>query len=416
MVKSMGTNSSTESRIPLSLNQASPVDSPRPKHMWPVWLLFFFQYAGVGVFFTYLNMFFRSAGLSGTQIGVINMVTALVGVASVTGWGYLSDLTGKNRYLIAIGAGGALLVAQFIPWINSFTGFLALGSLGSMLSAAPATLVDSTTLGLLGSRREDYGRYRMGGSLGYIITALSAGFIFDRVGMRWMFPIYGIIMTLFALTALRLPDAPPAPQARAKGDIAKLVRQPVWIIFTLSIFLAWIAVNASIQFMGVSLQSMGASQSLVGIAVTIGAITEVPFMLYSGPLLRRFGAVRLLLVGMSIMVVRFFLLGWMPSPEWAIPINMLNGPAFVFFWNSAITYLNKMATAATASTAQGLLNSTMSLAGVVSSLLTGWLFDQLGPNGLYTVMGFCCLGALIVFGAGTSLNRNAAPQPAPKSE
>ena len=40
---------------------------------------------------------------------------------------------------------------------------------------------------------------------------------------------------------------------------------------------------------------------------------------------------------------------------------------------------------------QGLLASTFSLAGVVSSLLSGWLFDTLGPTGLFTVMGFLAL-------------------------
>lgn len=394
----------------MNQTQILPVAPPRQKRLWAVWLLFFFQFAAIGVYYTYLNIYYRNAGLSGTQIGLINMTTALIGVASVAGWGYLSDLTGKNRYLIAIGAGGALLVAQFIPLVNSFMGFLALGALGSVLSAAPATLVDSTTLAMLGSRREDYGLFRLGGTLGYIITSLSAGFIFDQAGLRWMFPSYGALMLLFALTALLLPDVAPAPMNRAKGDLAQLVRQPAWIIFTVSIFFAWIAVNSSIQFMGVSLQALGANQSLIGIAVTIGAVIEIPFMFFSGRLLRRFGPVRLLLVSFVLMVIRFFLLGWMPSPEWAIAINMLAGPAYAFFWNSAITYLNKMATTATANTAQGLFNSVISLAGMVSALLAGWLFDLIGPNGLYTVMAFCALGALFTFAIGSRLSAPAAFQ------
>jgi PPP family 3-phenylpropionic acid transporter len=165
--------------------------------------------------------------------------------------------------------------------------------------------------------------------------------------------------------------------------------------------------------MGVVLQAMGANKGLIGLAVTIGAVVELPFMLYSGWLLRRFGPIRLLLVGFALMVLRFFLLGWMPAPEWAIAINMLAGPAYVFFWNSAITYLNKMATPATANTAQGLFNSFISLASMASALLAGWLFDLLGPTGLYTVMGFCALGALLTFGIGTRLS---TPLAAPETE
>ncbi len=357
--------------------------------MWIVWLLFFFQFAAIGVFYTYLNMYYRLAGLSGAQIGLINMSTALVGVASAVGWGYLSDRTRKNRLLIAFGAGGGLLVVQLVPLAHSFVGFLLLGCLGSLLNTAPGTLVDSTTLALLGERREDYGRYRLGGSFGYILTALSAGFIFDRIGIQWMFPAYGMIMACFVIVALRLPDAPYIPKEHtARSGLGYLARQPAWVVFTLCVFLAWIASNASIMFMGVVLQSMGASQSLIGVAVTIGAIVEVPLMMFSGRLLRRFGAVRLFTVALILNTLRFFLLAWMPAPGWAVLINLLNGPAFVFFWTSAVTYINKLAPRSLSGTAQGLFNSTTSLAGVVSSLLTGILFDQLGPHGMFSVMGF----------------------------
>ena len=382
-------------------SETPSIESPRRKRMWVLWLLFFFQFAAVGVYFTYLNIYFRQAGLSGTQIGLLNMTTALVGVASVSGWGYLSDLTGKNRLLIAIGAAGALVAAQFIPLVHTFAGFLVLGCLGSLMGSAPMTLVDSTTLALLGEKREDYGRFRLGGSIGYVLTALTAGFVFDRTGLQLIFPAYGVIMTMFVVVALLLPDATAQPRERSKAEIGQLVRRPVWIIFTISVFLAWIANYATIMFLGVTLQTMGASKSLIGVAITIGAIVEAPLMVYSGPLLRRFGPVRLLLTGFLLMAIRNFLLGWMPSPGWAVAINLLNGPAYVFYWNSAVTYLNKMATTSTTGTAQGLFNSTISLAGVVSSLLTGYLFDLLGPNGLYTVMAFCCLAALVLFRVGT---------------
>ncbi len=55
-----------------------------------------------------------------------------------------------------------------------------------------------------------------------------------------------------------------------------------------------------------------------------------------------------------------------------------------------------------AGTAQGLFNSTIGLAGVVSALLTGSLFDLVGSSGMFSVMGFCCLVASFLF-AGMNL-------------
>jgi PPP family 3-phenylpropionic acid transporter len=152
--------------------------APVIRRPWVLWFMFFFQFAAIGAYFVYLNVWLHQAGLSGTEIGTINMTTALVGLVSVSLWGYLSDLTGKNRLLIAAGAAGALLAAQFIPLAHTFAGFLVLGCIGSAMGNGPGTLIDSSTLALLGDRREDYGRYRLGGSFGYILTSLSAGFIY----------------------------------------------------------------------------------------------------------------------------------------------------------------------------------------------------------------------------------------------
>lgn len=369
---------------------------------WALWLLFFFYYAAIGAYFAYLNIYYRSAGLSGTEIGVLNMTSSIIGVASAVFWGNLADRTGKPRWLIAVGAVLGLTLAQFIPLMHSFWGFLALSAAGSLLGSAPGTLVDSTTMALLGERRNDYGRFRLGGSIGYIIMAPLAGIIFDQpqFGLKIMFPIYGIIMVIFAAIALLLPDLPVKVSSKENREIGAMMRQPVWLLLIACVFLAWIAYYASITFTGVLLSSMGANQTLIGRAVTIGAIVELPFMLFSPQILRRFGPVLLLAVAFGLSVLRYFLLSWMPSPEWAIPINALNGPAFVLFWNSAVNLANRLAPPGMAGTAQGLLSSTMSLSGVVSALLTGILTDKLTPNGVFLVMAFVTLAAFLLFVAG----------------
>jgi PPP family 3-phenylpropionic acid transporter len=382
-----------------------------PGRPWAFWMLFFFQYAAIAVYFTYLNVYFRGVGLSGTEIGWINMASALVGVASAVLWGSLADRTGRPRFLIAAGAVGALLVTQLIPMVDGFGVYLLLSVLGGVFNAAPMTLADSTTLAWLGDRREDYGRYRLGGSVGYILVGMGIGFVFDWLGLRWMFPLYGVLMLAFAAVALFLPDLPVRSEARAPGAVGAMMRRPAWIVLILSIFLIWIASYATITFLGVVLDAQGGSQALIGIASTVGAVIEVPFMMFSPLLLRKFGPARLMVIAIALQVLRFLLLAWLPSPEWAIPFNALNGPAFVLWWNSALTLSNRMAPPGLAGTAQGLIASTMSLGGVVSALLAGVLFDRLGPAGLFLVMALCTFTALVLFSAGNmrAFQKEAAP-------
>ena len=60
-----------------------------------LWVLFFFQFAAIGVYFTFLNVYYKGVGLSGTHIGLISMVSGVAGMAGSFLWGYLSDRTGK---------------------------------------------------------------------------------------------------------------------------------------------------------------------------------------------------------------------------------------------------------------------------------------------------------------------------------
>ncbi|HEY9076670.1 MAG TPA: MFS transporter [Anaerolineaceae bacterium] len=384
----------------------------QPHRLWVLWMMFFFQFAALGVYFTFLNVYFRQAGMSGTQIGLLSMAAGLAGVGSSVVWGYLNDRTRKPRLLISLGVLGTLIVAQFIPYVSGFWAFLVLGCLGSMMNTAPSTLVDSTTLVLLGKRREDYGRYRLGGSIGYIISGFVAGFIYDKIGLRAMFPTYGIVMLCFSISALLLPKVTTQLARRGSEGIGQMIRKPSWLLFIFVLFMTWITTNASMMFLNVALSVMGANQILIGISSTVPAIVEIPFMFFSGSLLRRYGPTRLIVVGMALMSVRFLLLGIMPAPEWAIGINILNGIAFVFFWNSAINYAFRLAPPGMAGTAQGMLTSTTSLAGVVSALLSGWLLDRLGPNGIFQFMTVLVLFALLLFITGQRLiNRKATTSP-----
>ena len=388
---------------PSSRSQDTPA---APGRLRALWVLFFFQFAAVGVYFTFLNVYYKQAGLSGAQIGFIGMASGIAGIAGSFVWGYLSDRTGRHREFIAVGAVGALLVAQLIPLValarlpDPFAVYVVLGCVGGLMTSSTSALVDSTALALLGSNRQAYGRYRLGGSVGYIVATVVSGFVFDLVGYLWMFPAYGLLMACFGFAALRLPRRDVHLSGTGRHEIGSMIRQPDWLILIGSVFLLWIAYFASMQFMGIVLKSMGASDPLIAVAAVIGAVVELPFMAYSGPLIQRFGPARLLWFSILLQAIRFALLSQMQAPAWALVINLLNGPGFVLFWNSALILVARLAPPGLAATAQGFFASTISLAGLLGASLGGVLLDQLGPGGLYLILTAFCLASGAVFGLG----------------
>ena len=386
-----------------------PLLPASPKRFPVLWVMFFFQFAGIGVYFTFLNIYYKEIGLSSTQIGLMSMVASAVGMGGSFLWGYLSDRSGRPNRLIAFGALGGLLAAQCIPLVrtfnleNPFLLYVLIGCISSLMISAPGTLVDSTTIAMLGERSNDYGRYRLSGSVGYILTTIAAGYILDRSGLVWIFPSYALLMLIFALSALRLPQGGVRLADPGWGKIGEMLRNPALLLLAVTVFLFWIAYNASIMFFGVALKTLGASTALISYASVIGAVVEIPFMALSGRLIHRFGPVRLLWFALLLQVIRFFLLACMTDPIWAVAINLLNGPGFVLFYNSRLSYTSRLAPPNLLATAQGYFSSIASLAAILSSLISGLLLDNFGPSGLFLALSGICLAALLLFGVGTRL-------------
>jgi hypothetical protein len=56
-----------------SLATSEPISADRIAHL-AVRLLYFFFYAGMGMFFSFINVYYLEIGLSGVQIGLLSTI------------------------------------------------------------------------------------------------------------------------------------------------------------------------------------------------------------------------------------------------------------------------------------------------------------------------------------------------------
>jgi len=373
-----------------------------------LFFVYMFFFAGVGFYMTFINVYYHSAGLSGTQIGLIATAAGLAGFGGGSLSGYLSDRTGQARIILGVSAAGSAIVALLNMAVNSFGGFLILACFFAVFNTAMFTLTDSVTLAMLAERSADYGRYRIGGSIGFIFTSASSGFIFQQTGLIWMFPAYALTMLFFTVLAFRLPRLAVRETSRSGQSIGVMMRKPAWMIFAGSVFLTWLASSGVFAFLAVTMKSMGASDPLIGMASAVSALTEAPFMIISGWFLHKLGPSKMIWLSYLVYAIRIFLFSLIPTPGWVIPLNMINGPTYVLFWTGCIQYASRMAPDSLKATAQGLIVSATNLSSVVGVLLSGWLFDQLGPTGIFRILSLFCLAAFVLFGLGR-LRKEPAP-------
>jgi PPP family 3-phenylpropionic acid transporter len=364
--------------------------------------LYFTIWAAIGAFWPFIYLYYRTEiGLTGAQIGLIVMVGAGTGTLSAPLWGMLNDRLGRTRLLLTIQALGLVVVCLILGELHTFASILIVAGIFSVFSSPIMPLLDSTTLRLLGERRDLYGAYRAWGTIGFVITCTLAGFLIERAGMKLIFPAYSAGVFIFWLLSLRLPDqrAVRGGPSRLAG-LGQMVRQRAWLIFAASVFLLWFSVMGAFAFLGIVIVEMGGAQRLVGLAATIAALTEIPTFQYSSRLLRRFGPPRLLAVAMGVYAFRLLLYALMPSASWVLWLALLQGASYGIFLVGAVAYANELAPVELKSTAQGLLVSVMSLANLGAGLAGGWLLDHVGGSGLFSAMMLTCLAALGVFIVG----------------
>jgi nitrate/nitrite transporter NarK len=75
---------------------------------FPLALFWFLSFSGFGIFFLYFALSLReSAGLDGTQIGLVLSIPPLVGLVAQPLWGYAADRTGARRGILILVTAGA---------------------------------------------------------------------------------------------------------------------------------------------------------------------------------------------------------------------------------------------------------------------------------------------------------------------
>ena len=371
--------------------------------------LYFLYYAAIGGFSYYLFIYYNQIGLSSTQIGILSSVGPLMGMLAGPLWGWVSDRLSITRPLFIFAAAATLGLTYLLSTTVLFSGIMFLTILMSFFTSPLMTLLDSTTLVLLGKRSDLYGQQRLWGSAGYILTSYFFGQFLQAHGMRWIFPGYIIIMGLYLLVSFGLPlQRPKAAVSSIDKGIFQLLKQRSWALFSASMIVMAIGMNSIIVFLAVYMVRLGSSPGLVGTVGALGALVEIPFMYAGSWLIRRFGSRTILLIGYAGYFLRLLVYAVMPVPGWALFGSATNGISYSFMQTSSVAFVDEITPAHWKGTGMGLYNATFSLGGMINGDLNGSLLDSIG-GGMYTVnAGLLVVGMLLLLFTGSKVGRPGA--------
>ncbi len=359
---------------------------------------YFLFYGAYSVLLPFLAIFYEAHGLTGGQIGLLAAISPIISFFGAPLWTGAADASHRHKLAAMLSILGVAGICFIIPGIATFGGLLLMISLYAFFGAPTVALVDSAVLIMLDDRKERYGRVRLWGTVGYGVIAPFAGTLIGRLGLQWAFWGYAILMLGGLLLITQIPFHQSRSGGSFRGGMRTLLSNRPWMLFLVMVFIAGIG-NATINnYLFVYMQSLGASNTLMGFALTVSTISEIPAMFFSDRLLRRFGARGMLIIAMTTIGLRLICYSLTTQPWVVLVIQLCHGLTFAAIYTAGVHYADQVASPGLKATTQGMFNGTlMGFGAAAGGLLGGILLDNFSPGGMYGFIGTLVLVGLIAF-------------------
>lgn len=347
---------------------------------------YFFYFAGVGVYVIFMPKVLTDLGYSEFEVGVIYMAAPFMRFLLPFIFRHFLALTPKVYVLSLL----FTLIATLLFMVTSDSFWLYLLANLFFGAAMGVSLPYVETIALSSLKKNDYGRVRLWGSLGFTGIALWLGRILESPEQAFYYlSIVAFTTLIFGAMLVRYDlDSQPSSEEDRSFSLSKY-----WA-FWLSAFLMQVGFGGFYNFFTIYETAHGVSLEVVSWMWSFGVLCEIVMLYFQGPLLQR-NLLRILQFAMLAGALRWLIL-------WAYPDSLtltfasqsLHAVSFALYHTAAITYVYSIYTQKKLAQ-QFFLGIAFGLGGSVGALLSGKLYGEnlFLYEALITLLG---VGALLI--------------------
>jgi PPP family 3-phenylpropionic acid transporter len=265
-----------------------------------------------------------------------------------------------------------------------------------------AALLDALTLREVPA---SFGAVRSWGTAGYALSALMTGASVAYFGSRAiLYFTTGLLVCSFA-AAWAIPKEPPPPprnDAARAGEsrhfvalVGVLLRRPrVLLLFGVAL-LQEMGLAPYDALFAAYLTKVGGAMA-AGIAVPLGAGAEFVFLLTGGPLVRRLGPERLLLLSCVASSVRWGLIAVVTNPVALVVIQVFHSLSFGAFYMAAVMLMDRETPPALRASGQGIFGSfSFGVCAALAMWIAGLVEPRAGMQGVFALASITSLVAAL---------------------
>ncbi len=371
-----------------------------PSPIAAVSLAYFTYYAAIGCFFPFIGVHFRRLGLDGAQIGIL-MTAPAIGVAVFAPlWGMLADRFDKHRLVLRVSLVPAAVAAAALTRADNFMDLLPLSVAWAFFVAPSSSIIDSYAVAISEQFVVAFGRLRLWGTLGFIVgVAVLGWWMGDAVDSRFLL-VYSACLLCTAAATLAFPAIHRQTRRMTLRDVGDALHRPALVALLAAYFVLSIALSTVNQYFGIYMTELGASARLLSTSSVLLAVAELPILFGSARIVERLGSRRMLMAAMLVYSLRFVVYSLLRSPEWVLPVQLLNGLSFGMMVLAVTRLAHEFSGPHLAATAQGLLASSQATGSIIGLFATGALLDGYGIFAIFRGMALVSLLSFVIFRFG----------------
>jgi MFS transporter, PPP family, 3-phenylpropionic acid transporter len=340
-------------------------------------LFYLIFYAAVGSYVVFFNVYLQGKGFNGTQIGWLGSLPPLISLVASPFWSSLADRFQKHRAIAAGCAFFAGILSLMLLSANQYWLLLILIGLLFFFRDPLIAYIDSSVMNILAHHEGSYGRQRLWGSIGFIITSFGLGLIISESDLTPIFWLQAALLSVGCTAlALLLPPISRGGSVNLHQGFIKLAKDRKVILFLLANMIFGIGVTSFLNFLGLHILALNGTESQVGLAFAMKAILEIPVMYAGARWFRRFSYGRLLQIGLIGFAIIWGMMIVATNPIQIIVIITGMGIVYAIYWVAAVGYADKMAPPGLNTTAQSfVIASHYGLGGSLGAIIGGYIWD-----------------------------------------
>ncbi|KAL0273281.1 UNVERIFIED_CONTAM: hypothetical protein PYX00_005990 [Menopon gallinae] len=277
--------------------------------------------------------------------------------------------------------------------------YFALRFIGTTMLSGCVTIMDPIALVLIQQYGGEFGRERLFSSIGMAIFSPLTGVLIDYnsedlgyTDYSAAFYTYDALLAISIITVAIMPLAPRLPADNILMDTLAIIKMPHVVLFILFLFLLGNFWGFIESYAFLYLKELGASNYLLGITVTIGTISSMPFLYGAEKITKKFGHINIIVSAFFLHAVRLMGYSFIEEPWWCFPFEAMEALAVHLMWIAAATYCALLAPKNLLATLIGVLGMAhFSLGRGSGSFVGGLLIGTVGTRKSFRIMGLIAI-------------------------